>query len=184
MYPARALWEGKYSVDDLPDVIVLNMLSRGNIELYKGVWSGNLSLLGPLAAAGAFWGRPEPDLDETAIYFSEGYSEIEGWVPGPNLPFGLRDCLIGSAVVGNFILDKFKDTYQVSGIKNGTVIRQNSCLWTGAGITLKYDSQVPPPGDFQGVYATGTFKFKVNGFNKIGFNNTPVGSYAGGYTVS
>ena len=103
--------------------------------------------------------------------------------------------------VNSSLSDNFPSSFLVSGTKNGVVTRPIKwsksdqqyvdeiiawvaagevgqkpieprviCKWSGAGNTLRWSMEA--------------CKWQVNGFNKIGFQNTPVGSYAGGYTVS
>ena len=64
--------------------------------------------------------------------------------------------------------DTFSDTYQVTGAVSGTVSRLSRCVWSGTGLTLSNYG----------------FQWAVNGRNKSGNQNTPVGSYADGYSVS
>ena len=118
--------------------------------------------------------------------------------------FGYRD--IGIPESGAFftiraVYDNFPSSFSVTGPVSGVVTRsqkwsktdqeyadefleylnagsvgpppsqpQAICRWVGGGIVLKWD--------------TLTAKWNVNGFEKSGFQNTPVGSYGGGYTVS
>lgn len=64
--------------------------------------------------------------------------------------------------------DTFEDTYEVTGPVNGTVTRQSRCVWTGTGLTLSNYG----------------YQWTVNGRDKSGNQNTPVGSYADGYSVA
>lgn len=66
------------------------------------------------------------------------------------------------------IEDNFEDTYEVTGPVSGTVTRQSRCVWSGTGLTLSNYG----------------YQWKVNGRDKSGNQNTPVGSYADGYSVS
>jgi hypothetical protein len=183
MYPTRALKDGKYVVGDLPDTVVIRRSSQ-DFVLYKGVWSGNPAIFGELAAAGAFYGREEEEFDEVYIAYSEGYSYEEGWEQGAGIGYIGDPCLFGEPD-STINRDEFEDSYQVSGPISGTVFREKVCLWRGTGIVLKYNGNIEEANSTQFIDTiTGTFKFKINGNNKIGFNNTPVGSYAGGYTVS
>ncbi len=64
--------------------------------------------------------------------------------------------------------DQFADTYTISGPISGTVTRESICVWRGSNLRLTNFG----------------YQWKVNGNNKTGNQNTPVGSYAGGYSVS
>lgn len=77
------------------------------------------------------------------------------------------------------VADEFLENYTVDlgGGDSGVVTRSmvDICTWTGTSglgvdILLYYNSSV--------------FKWQVNGNNKVDPQNTPVGSYAGGITVS
>ena len=184
MYPSPSLGKGLYSIGDLPDTIIAkNVGNYGDLVLYKGVYSGSTEFMGPIGAAGAYWGRSEPEFVEEILYYQEDFSEIEGWAAGPGNVGQPGPCLFSDLI--SLIEDEFEDTYQISGPISGTVTRVKSCLWRGAGLTLRYDGAIPI-GSFP-QYSdeiTGSFKWKVNGGNKSGFQNTPVGSYAGGFIVS
>jgi hypothetical protein len=87
---------------------------------------------------------------------------------------------------GNRTKDNFADTYFVSGPISGSVSRIDLCTWVGTGLRLKYDGRfifLDPPNAMP-TEKIGNFIWQVNGNNKTGFQNTPVGSYAGGFTVS
>jgi hypothetical protein len=84
-------------------------------------------------------------------------------------PLGLGEpCLFQTIEEGAAILDTFADAYQVSGPVSGTVTRESLCVWSGTGLTLSNFG----------------YQWKVNGRNKSGNQNTPVGSYADGYSVA
>lgn len=70
------------------------------------------------------------------------------------------------------VLDEFHDTYTVTRPDGTTVVvtRMDRCTWKGTGLTLFYDATV--------------YKWTVNGQAKTSNQNTPVGSYAGGYSVA
>ena len=88
------------------------------------------------------------------------------------------------------IRDVFADTYTVRGQISGTVTRLTACTWVGDGLTLRHDSVFPsrqgesPGGDIVSFNSIGTFKWSVNGNLKQGFQNEPIGTYAGGFSVS
>ena len=64
--------------------------------------------------------------------------------------------------------DTFADTFEVSGPVSGTVTRQSLCVWSGEGLTLSNLG----------------YQWRINGRSKTGNQNTPVGIYADGYTVT
>jgi hypothetical protein len=97
--------------------------------------------------------------------------DAEMWFPTD----GFSECLIGFVIGGypifspGFLMgDEFADTYTVIGPISGTVTRESICVWRGTDLTLTNFG----------------YQWKVNGKNKSGFQNTPVGFYAGGYAVS
>ena len=121
---------------------------------------------------------------------------------GGVLCFGQKDVFFSgdpfSLNFYNAFSDAFASSFNVSGPRSGIVIREEKwdktveeyieeiqnynegdpfptepttiCRWIGGGIILSWN--------------TTTCKWQVNGNNKSGFQNTPVGSYAGGYSVS
>jgi hypothetical protein len=162
LYPASQLGVG-YVAEDLPNGVTLN-------------FDGNLF---PVVRSGS-------------IYFDiEGYStyildrdgstwRVTVTTIIPNEPpdvvtlHSVGQCLIGNYsydIMPEFlisVLSQYAQFYTVSGPISGIVERESDCVWRGAGLTLTNFS----------------YQWKVNGKNKLGFQNTPVGSYEGGYSVS
>jgi hypothetical protein len=164
MYPAQALIDGEYGIDDLPDTII--------------VWIESTILN---KAAEAF---PSPSIGDLLVYYEgsylidgESYLIEVGLFDGRWRTWDERffeelydnDCLITSLILEDkLIQDEFADTYTVSGPISGTVTRESVCVWLGTGLRLTNFG----------------YQWKVNGNNKSGFQNTSVGSYEGGYSVS
>ena len=88
----------------------------------------------------------------------------------------------------------FANTYSVSGPISAIVTRTEivgqsiydiaSCRWLGQSdqgrsVALNYSGRFIDINEY-----SGTFKWTVNGNPKIGNQDTPIGSYAGGFTVS
>ena len=158
-YPAQALEDELYTVDDLPDQVTV-----GGVVLSK----------------------QEDAVGENDIFYSDGPNDIQFvgylWLlDGPLTEDRTFEssCLIAPYIFIPFdefdpprppilVEDQFADTYTVNGPTSGTVTRKSDCVWQGTGLKLT---------NFE-------YQWKVNGNNKIGFQNTPVGSYGGGYTVS
>jgi hypothetical protein len=114
--------------------------------------------------------------EETQIW-SFGYLQIEYKDPGVGLETRVyagvwEDTCLLQDMSGEIIIeDQFADSYTVIGPISGTVTRtgeENVCIWSGTRLTL----------------TNLDYQWKVNNNNKLGFQNTPVGSYAGGFTVS
>jgi hypothetical protein len=159
MYPAQALADGLYSSSDLPDAISGGDYVRSGTTFFGPPNSFNVELI--IGQNGfAEWAAARN-------YANPPFFDI-GFV-GPECT---SRCLITlEQDLGQFCYsheDQFADAYTVSGPTNGTVTRQSVCVWRGTGLTLTNFG----------------YQWKVNGNNKSGFQNTPVGSYAGGYTVS
>ena len=153
MYPAEGFSAGSYSVEDLPDeILIAGVLAQKQQDGYPRYTSQNeeFTVTDPDKET-----PPEDALWQVMI-FGESFYEL--------------NCLIssykGSAELG--IEDQFADTYTVSGPISGTVTRESVCVWRGSNLRLTNFG----------------FQWKVNGNNKTGLQNTPVGSYAGGYSVS
>jgi hypothetical protein len=159
-----------YSYNDAPDAISITIngdlfnaakYSQSGLISYSGSWGGGTITIYEGEDSGSTW-----------LLYSEG-------VPGDPSGESNTECLIGSYAVDNsgpggadsymtIVEDQFADTYTVNGPTSGTVTRKSVCVWRGTGFTLTNFG----------------FQWKVNDNNKSSFQNTPVGSYAGGYTVS
>jgi hypothetical protein len=155
MYPVEALQQGVYTVDDLPDEI-----STGKGIFIKGQGPSAGIDIQPPGAVYAAEGYPGDDGEEDYVYSDPGSGQ---WSGGPGMGSGTQECLIGIEYG-----DLFADTYIISGPISGAVTRESICVWRGSNLRLTNFG----------------FQWKVNGNNKSGFQNTPVGSYAGGFTVS
>ena len=180
-YHTQALANGTYMVGDLPDEIIFNRpFGLGPLSLFKGVWFfGNYP---EAIISGAFFGRPEEEFEGSVVYYGEE-SFSDGWTTTPDISEDSEMGLLSSGGDPRQFADVFLDQYIVSGPLNTTVTRVSFCLWQGGGASLFYDGRSPDFGS-PGSPAIGTFKFLLNGNAKIGFNNTPVGSYGGGFTIS
>ena len=172
LYHVNALDTGLISVADLPDEIAVN-----GFTLFKGVWA--FGEYKDAAISGAFFGRPEEDFEDTVIYYGPD-SNTEGWRGGPGIDSPPGMCLITE---DSDTEDLFANTYTVSGTISGTVTRVSLCVWEGDQLKLIYDGRTVDFGE-PGAPFFGSYKWKLNGNNKSGFQNTPVGSYAGGFTIS
>jgi hypothetical protein len=177
MYPAQALFDALYTYEDLPDTILyrpptspayptLNFIELTKEEDPQPSESGNLDMVyykGNFVAAG---GNQSGD----TIPVEFGFFDIDWAV---NILYESLDlevflqCLISEIFV-NKVKDQFADTYAISGPISGTVTRESICVWRGSNLRLTNFG----------------YQWKVNGNNKTGNQNTPVGSYAGGYSVS
>jgi hypothetical protein len=177
LYHVNALDTGLISVADLPDEIVYKIPFFGNVILFKGVWA--FGEYKDAAISGAFFGRPEEDFEDTVIYYGPD-SNTEGWRGGAGIDTPPGMCLITE---DGETEDLFADTYSVSGPINGIVTRVSLCVWEGDQLKLIYDGRTVDFGE-PGAPFFGSYKWRLNGNNKSGFQNTPVGSYAGGFTVS
>lgn len=138
-----------------------------------------------VVAGGVVLSKQDAGGYEFPIWYTDGQNDIQFsnyWLlSGPLTDYRTFEssCLIGTYIFIPFdefdpprppilVEDQFADTYTVNGPTSGTVTRKSDCVWQGTGLKLT---------NFE-------YQWKVNGNNKIGFQNTPVGSYGGGYTVS
>lgn len=168
MYPAEALVNGLYSASDLPDEILATNF-RFSLDDTVFTKTGN---------SGTFYiGTNENGYQvdvklhtslrtNKTIWALYLFDESDGLSSMP-------ECLITAAQdEGSATKDTFANSYSVNGPINGTVTRDietgEECIWNGGGLTLSNFG----------------YQWKINGNNKSGFQNTPVGSYGGGYTVS
>jgi hypothetical protein len=162
-YPADQLGVG-YTQDDLPDTIDVEGLILGVPT--RIIVSRSGSFYGPINQS-IFGGAT---FTEFIFVETNDFSEVVWFRNTTNgEPIGLGEpCLFQTIEEGAAILDTVEDAYQVSGPVSGTVTRESLCVWSGTGLTLSNYG----------------YQWKVNGRNKSGNQNTPVGSYADGYSVA
>ncbi len=163
LYPASQLGVG-YVAEDLPNGVTLNF--DGN--LYPVDRSGSIFI--------AIEGFDTFILDRDGSRWRVTVTNDTPYDP----PYVFTLHSIGQCLIGNYSYDIMPEFfgmsvlyqqaqfYTVSGPISGIVERESDCVWRGAGLTLSNFS----------------YQWKVNGKNKLGFQNTPVGSYEGGYSVS
>jgi hypothetical protein len=136
MYPAQALADGLYTINDLPDEIVVQ--KTGNpITLQRGIGSSE-----PPQIPGAFYGSSDPNGNEDYVFLYNGF-----WEYGPGVPVcSQAPCLITDLCAK----DQFADTYTILDVESGQTIivnRKSLCLWEedNGGTRLFYNFGGPPP---------------------------------------
>ena len=159
MYPADQLGVG-YTAADLPDTIDVSGLVLGVPT--RIIVPRNGSQYGPFNQS-----------TSGGVTFTDTLL-VDLNVFG-NLAWLFNDDAIGDLCLfspgdtgGETVEDTYEDTYEVTGPVSGTVTRQSRCVWSGTGLTLSNYG----------------YQWTVNGRAKTGNQNTPVGSYADGYSVS
>jgi hypothetical protein len=164
MFSAQALFDELYTYEDLPDS-VLFVESNEIFNKLNPPQNSTVGLAYYLGENGGALGSG----DEHILNFEDAISWQRwsgGSIGGPG------ECLINAFDGPNPTPDSFRDqfanAYTVSGPISGTVTRESICVWTGENLRLTNFG----------------FQWKVNGNNKSGFQNTPVGLYAGGFIVS
>jgi hypothetical protein len=178
MYPAQALFDGLYTVDDLPDSFIVKY-GQTLKEFKKGFGlTQYAATYAPEDYSGGF----------DAIWQDGGL-----WNAGVGLPedWGLGDfpCLFGS-VSENLMEDQFADTYTITSEFNSAIVtRFNLCLWLGVDSCGRQASilypDVPPRNTDVVKWTVGIYSNEMgcgNFFNGIygikqGFQNTPTGIY-------
>lgn len=193
-YAAFAYEQGLYTFEDLPDEVIMfhNDTQDGQLAGPITVLKGATPIFDP--EYGPFFYGNAPNPPGTGTLAPRIIYAIDEWIVGVNqIDPGLGSCLIldkftitptpATPTRGSiWIFDNFADAYSISGPISGTVTRTDLCTWRGDGLILRYDGRINQIGNE--FIPVGTFKWRVNGNNKSGFQNTPVGSYAGGYSVS
>lgn len=113
MYPAQALIDGIYTVENLPDELLAFSPSDGTFVTVEKT--------GGIDPAYIYPANP------TITIFIAEYEGIFQWHGPGGLPYG--NCLIAES----FVLDKFADTYTVQStnglIPNTLVTRISRCVW-------------------------------------------------------
>lgn len=193
MYPAQALIDGLYTVDDLPDEVLFNDGSRPPTILQK--------TLDPELVGGVGYPWPEDGSDDAGIYFiviNDGSDPIT-WAFGDDRGEGSFPCLIqgdGNLTPNNNLSeDQFADTYTITYNSDitcesvsSTVTRESLCVWRGIaddGSTITLEIEF---GSFSNLYAWTTNAPNCGGnkrgigmpfdrYNNLGRLNTPLGNY-------
>jgi len=188
LYPADAVWDGKYAIEDLPDFF---NVGGDPPFIYTRLPAFEFSEGGKFK-----WAYKAPGFD---FRFGVIAPEEDGSQAGDRYYFEDVDRTIscisltwyfGTVNETTSIRDVFANTYLVSGPISGVVTRLTACTWVGDGLVLRHDSGFPsrqgdaPGGDIVSFDSIGTFKWSVNGNLKEGFQNEPIGTYAGGFSVS
>jgi len=176
MYPAQALVDGLYTVDDLPDQVQI-----GGYLLQKG---GEALAVFPVQVDGAFYATLNEE--EAYIYLDNFY-----WNFGPSVGAGAQECLVD----GNIVQDQFADSYTLTYDSDitcesvsATVTRESLCIWRGIAddgtvITLEIEF-----GSFSDLYAWTTNAPNCGGHRRgvgtpfdrnaeRGRLNTPIGNF-------
>jgi hypothetical protein len=162
MYPAQALFDELYTENDLPnsiDIINLDLVNELEVnrsgDQYFGTTQGYTYRI-----------RIDPEFSgdwAVDVSFNGGpYGRVTEFGCLVNYPYPRPD------PESSGLKDQFADTYIISGPISGTVTRESICVWSGDGLSLSNFG----------------YRWRVNSNNKSGNQNTPVGSYAGGYSVS
>jgi hypothetical protein len=162
MYPAQALKDGLYTIDNLPDEITIHYCSIPGSSIISETATRSGS---------SFFGANSSVYLQDNIWFVEAYDNLIqtdfNCLIG-SLPSKTEDIICTETEKGFGVEDQFADTYTISGPISGTVTRESICVWSGENLRVT---------NFR-------YQWRVNGNNKSGNQNTPVGSYAGGYSVS
>jgi hypothetical protein len=189
MYPAQALFDGLYTVDDLPDTIVITYTEA----------QSPFTTFGPyvLTRTGSqFFGGPDNEVGIGLSTTGELWTIQDG-----SGGIGSFPCLINEESPGSpFVVtieDQFADTYTVTynfssygtgGTGTTIVSRQNLCCWqspqlTANGREFKFIIRYfPPILESNGImwsFVQGSCEL-TGGFTgeKTGNQNSPVGTYS------
>jgi hypothetical protein len=187
-YPAVGIEQGFYSEDDLPNEIFARyeneqyLFTKDGDSFYATIDGIDFRII-PKNNGDPIW---EPGQEDFNIRWQLEYFSGGNW-----LDDGVEDKF------DNFLFtpiqlttrDLFASTYTISGTISGSVVRvpadfiggPEKCEWIGDGLKLRYNGRFT----YDPLYLfEGNFKWQINGNNKSGFQNTPVGDYAGGFTFS
>jgi len=180
MYPAQELADGVYTVNDLPDVLLVRLGDPPDTLVYKTGGTGP-----------AYFGVNEETQQEVSIYLVQSFEnpELAQWQINPG---GLEiSCLIDV-----FVEDQFANSYTVApnigdSASPTIVTRISLCVWRGTDAcgNFVYLSYGLNPDGGQDIMWNVFFRFytptclidgQVDGQkNDDEFENTPVGTYSG-----
>jgi hypothetical protein len=169
MYPAQGLFDGFYTPQDLPTTLFVDNFDA---SFLMDAPAGSVIVNGVMNLTDVNGEFPYYNIDVDGLYGPDNF-----YAAPNNLTEGFWFYDLGQGVIGGIQLqclineitsDQFADTYTISGPVSGTVTRESVCVWRGPNLRLTNFG----------------FQWKVNENNKSGFQNTPVGSYGGSYTVS
>jgi hypothetical protein len=185
-----------YGFDDLPDVIQFEAgpydlaykVSGGNGAVYRTPWVywpeydsewqaeiGGIPILSQGPDGGIEAWVPidsdiAPEWKAAERFRPDGYDDLRGMTIDSTCLFGGFNigvdpwpALPASNNWNLYVQDNFEDAYSVSGLTSGTVVRTDRCEWLTTGLSLFFSSSVQ--------------KWQINGLNKNGNQNDPVGSY-------
>ena len=185
-YPAQALFDGLYTVDDLPDQVIYSDGSRPDTILQK--------TLNPALVLGVGYIWPQDGSDDAGLFFivvNDGADPIV-WQFGDDGGEGGNECLITS----DLTKDQFANSYTVApnigdSASPTIVTRISLCVWRGTDAcgNFVYLSYGLNPDGGQDIMWNVFFRFytptclidgQVDGQkNDDEFENTPVGTYSG-----
>jgi hypothetical protein len=191
-YPAIGMQQGLYTPNDLPDEIYFTipasvlgeeqkvLFSKSEDSFYATVEEFDFRI-SPVDDGDPIWQPGQEDFNITwqfQVFQSGDWDRILDSFD--KFLFRAEELLTEST---------YADSYAIVGPVSGTVNRVpkafptslETCEWIGDNLILRYNGRFTDDPLF--VF-NGNFKWQVNGNNKIGDQNTPVGSYEGGFTVS
>ena len=196
LYSSFDFYDGHLSFDDYPNEISVEFSLQGFTS--SGICT-KIPLLNHILYQGNFTGDSVgvQSFDNRSAFGPE-IEQIESWtliVPGQQLaaPSTLSsDYITNKPTFASLtkIRDTFANSYAVFGPISGVVTRTNlSQVVFDGTYNNSYFKLTNYCGEYLGtnlrlIFNRRIHKWTVNGNAKIGFQNTPVGSYEGGYSVS
>jgi hypothetical protein len=183
-YPSQSLFDGDYEIADLPDSIEVQFAGAGSGIDGTYVISKNDPPISDYRGFPVYYGDPS----QAYVFLTADINETASWFVSFNAAVETDfECLIfPQSSTSIFSRDLFAQSYSINGQAatrtpsaefDGRIYY--SCTWLGESFVLRYSSLLDKDGNASGLY-----KWTVNGNPKIGNQNTPVGSYEGGFSVS
>ena len=178
MYPAQALADGLYSADDLPDTVVQVSSDVPPVVIVFTKLSSPQpgDGLGGAGTPTTYFSGTDSFGNSVGVGIYSNDEEPKEWkgtkIPNESSEFG--ECLLSigtfqsNLLVWRALQDQFAGAYTIGGPISGTVTRESICVWAGTNLRLTNFG----------------YQWRINGNSKSGDQNTPVGSYAGGFSVS
>lgn len=191
LYSSFGLFDGLMTLEDYPDSVIFSAAGESatltrqtpGVLAYGGDWAGIA------IGINAFNNGAEPYFNIWSVDTELGSSDMFF----ASLACNTINDDVDSSIFNNqaSVTVDFANSYTINGPISGAVTKTGleNTVFDGILFTGNYAKVVNDCFEYLGnglrlIFNGLTYKWEVNGNPKIGLQNTPVGSYEGGYSVS